>query len=151
MANRTFANRGMHVLEDVSSDMERVFDSFLGQAVGPVLRNASKNGFLLDLDVSETTDFYRVEADLPGVAPENVSVEIHDGKLLISGGREISREEKDACYHRAERTSGSFQRSISLPNEIDADKIEARYEHGVLSVTLPKLAKPQPKKIEIKR
>ena len=85
-----------------------------------------------------------------GVKPEDVKVEMEDGKLTISGKRETVKEEKTKNVHRVERTSGSFYRAIGLPREIAADQIEASYDQGVLHITLPKSAEKQPRKIEIR-
>ncbi len=106
--------------------------------------------FLPMLDLAETAEGFEISVDLPGIKPEEVKLELHDGALLISGKREETAERKDKNFHYTERASGSFLRSVTLPSDVDADKIEASYEHGVLVVKLPKLAKAQPKKIEIR-
>lgn len=150
MADQTYANRGMYALDEFSSDMERMLDSLWGRAVGPVLRNGKQNKFALHLDISETPESYIVQADVPGVPPENVNVEMHEGKLVISGNRQTVDDSQENSFHRLERLSGSFQRTIALPTEIDVDNIDAQYQHGVLQVTLPKVEKQQPRKIEVK-
>lgn len=139
--------------EDFSSDMERMFDTVLGRTFGTMLRNgAGENAakFLPTLDLAETAEGFEISVDLPGIKPEDVKLELHDGQLLISGKREQATERKDKNFHYTERASGSFMRSVVLPSDVDADKIEANYEHGVLVVKLPKSAKAQPKKIEIR-
>ena len=151
MSRNEYATRnGLGPLEDLSQDMERVFDSLLGRTVGTMLRNGDREKYVPSLDVSEPKDAYLVHVDLPGVDPADVKVEMHDGKLAISGKRETKTEEKDRNYHRVERSRGSFFRALSVEGEVDVDNIEAKYEHGVLNITLPKVAKQQPKKIEIK-
>ena len=141
--------------EDFSTDMERMFDTVLGRTFGTMLRNGNGNSasgakFLPTLDLSESADGFEITVDLPGIKPEEVKLELHDGHLLISGKREETTERKDKNYHYSERASGSFMRSVMLPSDVDADKIEANYEHGVLLVKLPKSVKAQPKKIEIR-
>ncbi len=139
--------------DDFSTDMERMFDNVLGRTFGTMLRNGNGNGaakFLPMLDLAETAEGFEISVDLPGIKPEEVKLELHDGALLISGKREETAERKDKNFHYTERASGSFLRSVTLPSDVDADKIEASYEHGVLVVKLPKLAKAQPKKIEIR-
>lgn len=139
--------------EDFSSDMERMFDTVLGRTFGTMLRNGAGESaakFLPTLDLAETAEGFEISVDLPGIKPEDVKLELHDGQLLISGKREQATERKDKNYHYTERASGSFMRSVVLPSDVDADKIEANYEHGVLVVKLPKSAKAQPKKIEIR-
>ena len=151
MSRNEYATRnGLGPLEDLSQDMERVFDSLLGRTVGTMLRNGERDKYVPSLDVSETKDAYLVHVDLPGVDPADVKVEMHDGKLAISGKRETKTEDKDRNFHRVERSRGSFFRALSVEGEVDVDNIEAKYEHGVLNITLPKVAKQQPKKIEIK-
>lgn len=143
--------------EDFSTDMERMFDTVLGRTFGTMLRNGNSNGsgngsvkFLPILDLAETAEGFEVSVDLPGIKPEDVKLELHDGHLIISGKREEATERKDKNFHYTERASGAFLRSVVLPSDVDTDKIDANYEHGVLVVKLPKSAKAQPKKIEIR-
>jgi HSP20 family protein len=133
-----------------SQDMERVFDSLLGRTVDTILRPGATERFAPSMDVSETEDSFYVTLDLPGVNPDEVSIEVHDGKLTISGNRAGNVTSEGFKYHRIERKSGEFQRLVSVPKEVDVEKIDAAYEHGVLVVTLPKVAKKQPTKIQIR-
>lgn len=137
-------------LEELSQDMERVFDSILGRTVGNVLRPNGEAKYVPSMDVSENDDTFVVHVDLPGVNPDDVKIEMHEGKLSISGSRVVTSEESNDKFHRVERARGSFQRMLSLPKDIDVEKIDAAYEHGVLTVTLPKVAKQQPTKIQIR-
>lgn len=151
MARSDYLSRNnLGAFEDLSQDMERVFDSLLGRTVGTMLRSNANERFVPPLDVSESDAAYKVVLDLPGVNPENVKVEMHDGKLSVSGSRSSVSEESKENYHRVERTSGSFHRLVALPGEVDVEKIDASYEHGVLAITIPKIAKQQPKKIQIR-
>ncbi len=151
MAKLEMSNRnGLGPFEDISHEMERMFDSLLGRTVGTMLRSGTAEKFVPMLDVAETPDAFEVSLDLPGVKPEQVKVEMHDGKLIVSGERSSVHDTKDKNMHRVERTSGSFYRAVSLPTDVNVDQIDARYEHGVLHITLPKVAKQQPKKIEIR-
>ncbi len=136
--------------EELSSDMERIFDSLLGRTVGTMLRNGNAEKYAPTLDISESAEAYEVHIDLPGVRPEDVKVEMHEGKLVVAGSRATYSEKKDKAFHRMERVSGSFHRVISLPTDVDAEKIDASYEHGVLKIVIPKAVKQQPKKIEIR-
>lgn len=142
--------RTLGPFDDFSSDMERVFDSLLGRTFGTLLRNNTSEKFVPNLDLAETADVFEVRVDLPGIKPEDVKLELHDGQLTISGKRDVSTERKDKNLHYVERATGTFVRTLALPLDVDSDKIDARYEHGVLHVTLPKSAKIQPKKIEIR-
>ncbi len=151
MAKVDLGNRnGLGPFEDFSHDMERIFDSLLGRTVGTMLRTGNSEKYVPSLDVAETNEAFEVAIDLPGVKPEDVKVEMHDGKLLVSGQRSAVKDTQEKNYHRIERNSGSFYRLIGLPADVNIDRIDANYDHGVLHITLPKLAKQQPKKIEIR-
>ena len=106
----------------------------------------------IPLDVKEDEKAYHVNADLPGLAESEVEVTFDDGLLTIRGEKKVERDEKKDTWHITERSYGSFARQLSLPAGIDAGKIEAKFDKGVLSVTLPKLAPEQTtsKKINIK-
>ncbi|MEM7558714.1 MAG: Hsp20/alpha crystallin family protein [Planctomycetota bacterium] len=136
-------------LDEFSQDMERVFDSILGRTVGSVLRPGSNEKFVPSLDVAETDEGFLVSMDLPGVNPDEVKIEMHEGKLSISGSRKRSDAE-DTKLHRIERSHGNFHRVLGLPSEVDVEKIDASCEHGVLTVSLPKIEKQQPTKIQIR-
>lgn len=136
--------------EDFSSDMERMFDTMLGRTFGTMLRNGANDKFLPTVDVAETPQSFEISVDLPGIKPEDVKLELQDGQLVISGNRDCTSERKDKNFHCVERASGSFMRAIVLPTDVDSEKIDAQYEHGVLRITLPKSPKAQPKKIEIR-
>jgi HSP20 family protein len=100
-------------------------------------------------DFAETDHEYEISLDLPGLQPDEVDVEFHDGQLTISGVRKPSAKEDGKTFHRVERTHREFRRVIALGNEVDADNIKARYEQGVLTVIAPKVAAIQPKKIAV--
>ena len=102
------------------------------------------------LDVIENPDNYVVKASIPGVAPEDVEITLTDNVLTIKGETKQEKEDKQENYHLRERHYGSFMRSINLPVSVDADKVEAVNEHGVLLLTLPKSEAVKPKKIAVK-
>ena len=103
------------------------------------------------VDVVENEDAYLVTAELPGVAPENIDVQVENDVLTVRGERKHDSEQTSGGYRRVERSYGSFSRSFALPKGTNADAIEARVEHGVLTVTIPKVAAASARKIEIKR
>jgi HSP20 family protein len=148
--NQSNNQRSLTPFEEFSTDLERMFDSLLGRTVGTALRASAGEKFSPHLDIVESANDYVVSVDLPGVKPEDVKVEMEDGRLTISGKRETHAEDKTKNMHRVERSKGSFQRMITVPREVNTDKIDARYENGVLHVTLPKVAEKQPRKIEIR-
>jgi HSP20 family protein len=104
------------------------------------------------VDITEEKDKYLVKADLPGMKQEEVKVEIDNNVLVISGERKNEREEKDESkhYHYYERSYGSFERRFVLPGDIDAEKIDAKYDNGVLEIEIPKIEGKKPKEIKIK-
>jgi len=126
--------------------MNRMFDDALG-GVGDVAAAAG-----LRLDVREDDKAFHVTTDLPGLAEKDVEVTFHDGLLTIRGEKKIERDEKKDTWHIVERSTGSFSRQIGMPATIDAERIEAKFDKGVLTVTLPKLPdeKAAAKKIEVK-
>ncbi len=105
------------------------------------------------LDVAERRDAYVVHLELPGVSPDQVDISFEQNVLTIRGTKPASFDAQAEGEHRvfaAERTSGNFERSVRLPEFVDADKIEASYANGVLTVTVPKAQAAQARKIAIK-
>lgn len=90
------------------------------------------------VDIAETEKEYTVKADLAGVPRDAVKVDVQNGVLTLSGERKFEKEDKDQKHHRIERAYGSFTRSFTVPDDVDADKISAEYKDGVLNVRLPK-------------
>jgi HSP20 family protein len=102
------------------------------------------------VDIYETADGYRVVAELPGFGPDDVDVTVNDGMLTIKGERKFYDEVDHENFHRIERRFGSFQRAVSLPSQVQADGVEATFEKGVLTVSIPKADEAKPRRIEIK-
>ena len=111
---------------------------------------ALRNEAPLALDLAEKDDAYIVKASLPGVAPEDVEITLSANVLTIKGEMKEDKEIKEETYHVRERRFGQFVRSVTLPMPVNADKIEAVNEKGVLTLTLPKAEAAKVKKIEIK-
>jgi HSP20 family protein len=128
-------------------DMDRVFENFFNDSVFPTY--FSRSG-MMRVDIREEEGAYLLDAELPGVNKENVNIEVADGRLTISVNQEEQAEEKNENYLRHERRSYTLCRSFSIDN-IDADKISAKMENGVLSLRLPKSEpeKQQSRKIDI--
>jgi len=99
------------------------------------------------MDVSEEENKYAVTLDIPGLAKEDISIKVENGTMKIEGER---KEERTGKYHLTERTYGRFYRSFALPDDVDAEKIEAKAANGVLEITLPKNQKALPVEIKIK-
>ena len=100
------------------------------------------------VDIAETDNDFIVRTELPGVDKDDVHVNINNGVLTIKG--EKKSETKDAKRHRVECAYGSFVRSFTLPQDVDVEKVEAGYKHGILNLTIPKQEKAKPKQIEVK-
>jgi len=108
--------------------------------------------FIPSVNTREADDAYYIEVDLPGVKKENISIDVKDNILTISGERVVEEKRKDDEFYRVESVYGKFARSFTLPEDVDSDKIEAKAENGVLIVKIPKVqvVDKAPKKIEIK-
>ena len=102
------------------------------------------------VDISETDKEFTIKAELPEVKKEDVKVNVENGQLTISGERKQEKEEKGKKFHRIERSYGSFMRSFTLPENVDAAGIKAAFKDGMLNLSLPKTAKAKPKTTEVK-
>lgn len=100
------------------------------------------------VNISEHDKEVRISADVPGMSTDDITIELHDGVLSLSGKHEEESKDEGAKYYRYERTSGSFARSFVLPSAVDEDTITASMNNGVLTIVLPKL-KQRKKKIEV--
>ncbi|MBI2941124.1 MAG: Hsp20/alpha crystallin family protein [Chloroflexi bacterium] len=108
------------------------------------------DGAGVPVDVQETEDAYVVTASLPGWKPESISIAVQNGILTISGEHAPAEQnEKGKVYHVRERVTASFSRSFTFPAPVDADKAEARYENGVLTLRLPKAERAKPRRIKL--
>ncbi|HEY8514639.1 MAG TPA: Hsp20/alpha crystallin family protein [Candidatus Binatia bacterium] len=131
---------------DINELFERFFDGF---GLEPFDWTHDLGSFRPRLDVSETDTEIQVSAELPGVDEKDIEVSLSDDVLTIKGERREEKEEKEKDYYRREQSYGSFHRSIPLPRGIDPDKVQASFKRGVLTVTLPKTAASQRKKIAV--
>jgi HSP20 family protein len=125
--NRTYGERGQQ-----------------GEGAGPQAR-----AWAPALDISERKDAYLVSVELPGIKPDQIDITLEDGLLTLSGEREFTAESAEQQFHRVERRYGSFRRAITLPNQVQADAIEAHFEDGVLTVRVPKAEEARPKRITV--
>jgi HSP20 family protein len=132
--------------QDLKKEMDRLWQEFFGKSYLPERWEVVE--WAPAVDVSETEDEVIVKADLPGVKPEEIEINLVDNVLTIKGEKKRETEEKKENYYRVERYYGSFMRAIQLPSEVDVEKVKAQYKDGVLKVILPK--KPEAKKKLIK-
>lgn len=110
---------------------------------------ARGGAFAPALNLSETADAYHVEVAVPGMKAEDLALTYENGVLTISGEVKQDEEKKGHNYHRIERRYGRFSRSITFPTTVNGNSIEAKLEHGVLQLTLPKAEEVKPRKISI--
>ena len=125
------------------TSVEEEFDRLVGRAF-------SRSAWVPALDVREADDRFEMTVDLPGIDPGDVTVNYEDGLLSISGKREFSKEESGETWHRVERGFGTFARQVRLPRTTDAERIEASFDRGVLTVSVPKVEAAKPRTIEVK-
>ena len=142
-------NGGFSSLFSMRDQFDRMFDSMMRGWPTP-WRDAprldlGKFDFAPRVDTAETDAAYEVTAELPGVEEKDVKISIENDVLSISGEKKSEREEKKKDYVLSERSYGSFKRAFTLPDNVDVEKIAAKYEKGVLKVTLPKTT-PSPAK-----
>ncbi|GAB4580596.1 MAG: Hsp20/alpha crystallin family protein [Anaerolineales bacterium] len=104
----------------------------------------------LALDAAETEDNYIIKASIPGVNPDDLEITLEDGLLTIKGETKVDETVKEADFHLRERRYGTFARSLRFPVAVNADAVEATYEHGVLTLTVPKAEEVKPKRIAIR-
>jgi HSP20 family protein len=101
-------------------------------------------------DVTEDTNGIQISMELPGVDPEHVRLSIENNILTVRGEKQKQAEDGNQRVHRSERTYGPFERAFVLPNTVDPEKVDARYEHGVLFVSVPKAERAKPREIRVK-
>ncbi len=125
--------------------MDRVFDDTLERRYTEFDQNVSA----LALDVLENEDAYLVKATIPGIDPDDLDITYNNETLTIQGEMKHEEEKDGERYHLQERFYGKFYRQVRLPSAVNANAIQANYEHGVLTLTLPKSEEVKPKKISV--
>ncbi|MCS7264268.1 MAG: Hsp20/alpha crystallin family protein [Armatimonadetes bacterium] len=143
-------------------ELERWFDRFdrsleklLSDFLGDLDRNFWSWSRKLErltpaIEITETSDSYIVQVEVPGVKVEDIEVTLQDDILTIKGKRERSEERKDEIVHWVERAYGEFSRSIRIPSDVKIDEVEATYKDGILKVRLPRTEESKPRRIEVK-
>lgn len=136
------------------SEVDRLFERFFGEPFWGGFRllpgwRPWAAGWTPSLDVSETEEAVTVRAEVPGVDPKDIDISVSGDVLVISGEKREEREERHENYYRAERSFGSFRRSVPLPASVDRDKISAEYDKGVLTIRLAKSEKAVAKRIPV--
>jgi HSP20 family protein len=128
---------------------QRRFNSFIDDMEKGV--SFEMGGFNPRVDITEDDKNLYVHAEMPGIPKDNVKISVNDDMMLtIKGSKNKEELKEEQSYVRAERAYGEFSRSFVLPENIDIDNINAKYENGVLELTLPKVEPPKPKEVEVK-
>ena len=133
-------------------EMERRFDEMFGRGFLPSMWRRlplEERGRAPALDIFEKNDRFVVKAEIPGMKEDDIDVSVIGDTLTIKGECKAEKEVKEEDYYCCERSYGSFSRSIALPSSVDAKKIEASYEDGILEISLPKAPEVKPKKIAV--
>jgi HSP20 family protein len=137
-------------LHTMQSEMNRLFNTFFDS---PTPSNGGgrtvARRWIPAMDVVEADGHFVLRADLPGLAEDDVNIEVDDNVLTIKGERKSEHEHKGEGYYRVERSFGSFSRSVKLPEGVDADGIQASFDNGVLEVQIPKPEQAKPRKVQI--
>ena len=126
--------------------MNRLFRETQGNSQDEALTSSS---FAPAVDVYEDEHNVTLKIEVPGIDEKDIDVRIENNTLTVHGERKIEKEEKEENYRRVERQYGSFTRTFNLPPTVDAEKVQADYEKGVLKITLPKKAEAKPKQIKV--
>jgi HSP20 family protein len=130
-------------LSALQSEVNRLFTRATGGEV------AERQSWIPAIDVVETDDAIVLKAELAGMKPEDINIEVQDNVLTVSGERRFEEEVKEDKFYRIERRYGSFSRSLALPPTADESKVDAAYENGILKITVQKAEVVKPKKITV--
>jgi len=131
--------------DQLRREMLRLFDTVAGDAFGDV-----GAGVFPPMNITQDDDNFYVRAEVPGIKADEVSISAVRNRISLSGKREIPTEHERVSYHRKERAEGSFNRTVTLPSEVDAQHVEARYADGILALTLPKAEEAKPRQITVR-
>jgi HSP20 family protein len=136
---------GFNPLMSLNRDINRLFDDLLQPSALPTVADTAVATALITprINVSETDTEIRVTAELPGVDLDNLEVDVMDDMLVIRGEKTLEQSDEDENYHFVECAYGSFQRTVQLPFAADPDQVQASFENGVLSITVPKSEQQQ--------
>jgi len=132
-------------LNTIQNEMNRLFNTFFDQSTP----NGAGRRWLPPMDLLETADHYVLRADLPGLSDNDIDVRIRDNVLTISGQRRAEHEHQQEGFHRLERAFGSFSRSLTLPDGVNPDAVEAKFDRGVLELRIPKPEQKKPRQVQI--
>lgn len=141
-------------LNTIQNEMNRLFNTFFDQPGARSGSGAANRRWVPAMDLVETNDHYVLRADLPGLSDEDVNVQLEDNVLTISGQRTSGQrtsehDQQEEGYYRLERAFGSFSRSLTLPEGVDPDGVQAHFDRGVLEIQIPKPEQKKPRQVQI--
>jgi HSP20 family protein len=136
-------------LNTIQNEMNRLFNTFFDQPGQTGRGNGTMRRWLPPMDLIETPDHYVLRADLPGLSDGDVNVQLEANVLTISGERKAEHQGQHEGYYRLERAFGAFSRSLTLPDGVDPDGIQAHFDRGVLEIRVPKPEQKKPKTVQI--
>lgn len=134
-------------LRSLQQDVNRLFSSSFDRSEGSGMMSGAWNP---SVDIFENKDSIVLEAELPGLSPENVNISIENNVLTLHGERKFEKKNEGDNFHRVERSYGSFTRSFTLPPTVSSENVDAVFENGMLRLTLAKREEAKPRRIEIK-
>jgi HSP20 family protein len=135
-------------LNSLQNEMNRLFSTFFDTPT-PGNGGTSARRWIPAMDLVETQDSYVLTADLPGLSQENINLEFEGDVLTLSGERKSAQEDRKEGYYRIERATGSFSRSLTLPEGVDPEAVTAKFDRGVLEVRIPKPEQRKPQTVAI--
>ena len=136
-------------LGTIQNEMNRLFNNLFDQPNPPGRNSAADRRWIPAIDLVETGEHYVLRADLPGLSDEDINIQLEDNVLTISGERKPERETQQEGYYRLERASGGFSRSLTLPEGVDPDGVQAHFDRGVLEIRIPKPEQKKPRHVQI--
>jgi len=134
-------------LTSLQGEMNQLFSTFFGDSGGPAQTHGRR--WIPAMDLVETAEEFVVRADLPGLSEDDISIELEDDVLTISGERKLEQKSEKEGYYRVERASGRFARSLTLPDGVDHEAVAADFHNGVLEVRIPRPAQRKPRRVSI--
>ena len=137
-------------LSSLQNEIDRVFDRFFPSRDEGQEASSQQAVWRPRMDLIETDNDYRLHLDMPGMSKDDIKISYQDNELVISGERTSERAEENEEFVRVERSFGQFRRAFTLPRTVDTENIEAAYDNGVLTVTVPKTESVKPRQIDIK-
>jgi HSP20 family protein len=136
-------------LNTIQNEMNRLFNTFFDQPAPAGRGGGASRRWIPAMDLVETGDHYLLRADLPGLSDDDVNIHFQDNVLTISGQRSAEHDDDEEGYYRLERAFGSFTRSLTLPDGVDPDGVQAHFDRGVLEIRIPKPEQKKPRQVQI--